>query len=252
MIRETPRQTPRLRAATFAAATLAAAALSAGAAQAAQVFSDNFNTENGGAAANPYTNFANWTVSGGEFSVVEGARCEGGSGGCVGLDGRGGGPVGNEFHTTDSFNYLAGAVVTLTFDISGSHADCGKCDADDMYETGFLFGVEPTTITNVTFDNASFGTLHETTGIDLFGNGFAVPRNDPWTAHTISFTATQAGSVQIDLRSYSVDGIGPLLDNVALDVTGGSVPEPASWALMILGFGGAGAVLRRRRTALAA
>jgi PEP-CTERM motif len=38
------------------------------------------------------------------------------------------------------------------------------------------------------------------------------------------------------------------------DVTGGGVPEPASWALMILGFGGAGAALRsqRRRQAVAA
>jgi hypothetical protein len=38
------------------------------------------------------------------------------------------------------------------------------------------------------------------------------------------------------------------------DVTGGTavgvagVPEPAAWALMILGFGGVGATLRRRRT----
>jgi hypothetical protein len=32
----------------------------------------------------------------------------------------------------------------------------------------------------------------------------------------------------------------------------GAVPEPASWALMILGFGLAGATLRRRRAALAA
>lgn len=32
----------------------------------------------------------------------------------------------------------------------------------------------------------------------------------------------------------------------------GAVPEPATWALMILGFGGAGAMLRgRRRTTLA-
>jgi len=30
---------------------------------------------------------------------------------------------------------------------------------------------------------------------------------------------------------------------------GGGVPEPASWALMIVGFGGAGAVLRRRKAA---
>ncbi|HEX7947292.1 MAG TPA: PEPxxWA-CTERM sorting domain-containing protein, partial [Phenylobacterium sp.] len=33
---------------------------------------------------------------------------------------------------------------------------------------------------------------------------------------------------------------------VSIDTTGG-VPEPATWAMMILGFGGIGAVLRRRR-----
>ncbi len=33
-------------------------------------------------------------------------------------------------------------------------------------------------------------------------------------------------------------------------VTGG-VPEPATWAMMILGFGAAGSVLRRRRAAVA-
>jgi hypothetical protein len=27
----------------------------------------------------------------------------------------------------------------------------------------------------------------------------------------------------------------------------GGVPEPASWALMIMGFGGVGALVRRRR-----
>lgn len=33
---------------------------------------------------------------------------------------------------------------------------------------------------------------------------------------------------------------------------GGAVPEPASWALMLTGFGGMGALLRRRRAHLAA
>jgi hypothetical protein len=32
-----------------------------------------------------------------------------------------------------------------------------------------------------------------------------------------------------------------------INPTGGPVPEPASWALMIMGFGGMGAVLRRKR-----
>ena len=42
------------------------------------------------------------------------------------------------------------------------------------------------------------------------------------------------------------------LDNFSLRaVPPGGVPEPASWALMIAGFGLAGAALRRRRGALA-
>jgi hypothetical protein len=41
------------------------------------------------------------------------------------------------------------------------------------------------------------------------------------------------------------------LDNVS--VTAGGVPEPSTWAMMLLGFGGLGAMLRsRRRAALAA
>jgi PEP-CTERM motif len=45
-------------------------------------------------------------------------------------------------------------------------------------------------------------------------------------------------------------GVGDtmLVTSIRLD-TGGGVPEPASWALMIGGFGMAGAVLRRRSTA---
>lgn len=34
-------------------------------------------------------------------------------------------------------------------------------------------------------------------------------------------------------------------------LAGIAVPEPATWAMMIIGFGAAGAMLRRRRTALA-
>ena len=43
--------------------------------------------------------------------------------------------------------------------------------------------------------------------------------------------------------SFEFDG---LAGNVA------AIPEPTTWALMIMGFGGAGAMIRRRKTALAA
>ena len=39
-----------------------------------------------------------------------------------------------------------------------------------------------------------------------------------------------------------------LINNRRVDPNAGAVPEPATWALMIGGFGMAGAVLRRRRT----
>lgn len=41
------------------------------------------------------------------------------------------------------------------------------------------------------------------------------------------------------------------LDDIALSTSAPGVPEPTSWALMILGFAGAGAALRRRKGALA-
>ena len=43
------------------------------------------------------------------------------------------------------------------------------------------------------------------------------------------------------------DVIGAGSFNLAFSLTGDTVPEPTAWALMILGFGGAGIQLRRRR-----
>ena len=40
-------------------------------------------------------------------------------------------------------------------------------------------------------------------------------------------------------KQFRVIGVGP------------TIPEPATWAMMIMGFGGIGAVLRRRRRLLA-
>lgn len=51
------------------------------------------------------------------------------------------------------------------------------------------------------------------------------------------------GNIKFDIKPRtSVDNPGP---------RGPGVPEPASWALMITGFGAAGAMLRRQRAALA-
>jgi hypothetical protein len=53
----------------------------------------------------------------------------------------------------------------------------------------------------------------------------------------------------IQYKVLAANGVNPGLSDIhftTADSTGG-VPEPAAWALMILGFGGAGAMLRRVR-----
>jgi len=71
-----------------------------------------------------------------------------------------------------------------------------------------------------------------------------------WTHFTTGLLGAGSYVLEAGVRD-NVDFGGSsqlLVDNFALTaVGGGGVPEPASWALMILGFGGAGAALRRRR-----
>lgn len=66
----------------------------------------------------------------------------------------------------------------------------------------------------------------------------------------IGFDPSVDGSYGVRLAVNGLDG-GPKSVNIRVDV-GNGVPEPASWALMIMGFAGAGAFLRRRRASLAA
>lgn len=68
--------------------------------------------------------------------------------------------------------------------------------------------------------------------------------------YSYSFTTTSAGSLTFTQIGPS-DNQGNILDNVKLS---SAVPEPATWAMMIVGFGLAGSAVRstRRRQALAA
>lgn len=68
--------------------------------------------------------------------------------------------------------------------------------------------------------------------------------NMGWTEQVFSFTA-MASTANLTFAATLNDPYGPALDNVS--IAGGAVPEPASWALMIAGFGGVGSLMRRRR-----
>jgi hypothetical protein len=72
------------------------------------------------------------------------------------------------------------------------------------------------------------------------------PAANGWqNVHGTFNVAEPGGTIHLGLSDYSsiASGNDFGVDNLTL----ASVPEPASWALMIVGFGSAGAMLRRRR-----
>jgi hypothetical protein len=90
----------------------------------------------------------------------------------------------------------------------------------------------------------ALGGEHQSTAIlDNADHGFT-----GWQKQTFTFTATGPNEVLSFLAHGTPDGVPPfsLLDGVSMEAA--SAPEPASWALMILGFAATGAVLRRRRS----
>jgi len=76
------------------------------------------------------------------------------------------------------------------------------------------------------------------------------PTPQVWTQYNLQVTGTGSDTLTIESRNDpSEQGIDDI--SVTAAVRGG-VPEPATWALLLSGFFGAGALLRRRRGAMAA
>ncbi|MFZ5721084.1 MAG: PEPxxWA-CTERM sorting domain-containing protein [Pseudomonadota bacterium] len=126
-------------------------------------------------------------------------------------------------------------VYRTTFDLSGldpSSAQISGLWAVDNNAEIFLNG----STTGVTLPNGanSFGLLHSFT----ISSGFVLGLN------TLDFRVNDAGPPTA-LRVDSLAGVAEL----ASPPTGG-IPEPSTWTLLILGFGTAGAALRRRRAPL--
>jgi hypothetical protein len=83
-------------------------------------------------------------------------------------------------------------------------------------------------------------TANNGTGFpDYLLSGFDIDRGDISVGDKVIFFARWSGANDGPESFFLVPNVG------------GAIPEPATWALMIMGFGGTGAMLRRRRPAFA-
>jgi hypothetical protein len=104
----------------------------------------------------------------------------------------------------------------------------------------------------------NFTPLLYGTTVVAFHVGGANGQSDGVGYQSTAFYVFDAGTTGLDTFTFNLAG----LSNARLYSTGSApctsncgpgpgVPEPSAWALMIVGFGGAGGMLRRRRPAVA-
>jgi hypothetical protein len=217
-------------------AFLAAIALAAAAPGSATIlFSDDFEAEGPPNTLN-YTGFANWTVTG-QVDLVGmpngfGITCDGN---CVDLDGS---PGPGQIAST-AIAFAAGVPVRIAFDLSGSQ----RSSADDL----FFFDVEFADATDL--GGGEFflpilgaGSLSPTNDVTAFSIAELIPGSLPFATYFIEFLPLESGSLVLEFGTSSGDNVGPVLDNVLVT----QVPEAATWAMLVAGFGLVGAAVRRK------
>lgn len=101
----------------------------------------------------------------------------------------------------------------------------------------------------VAFNYGALGGGSEALTFSVGGTNYTVTptaNNDLFsTFQAGSFTFTGTGSpVSLAITSGGLDNVDAILDNVSVSLS--AVPEPATWALMIMGFGAIGGAMRRR------
>jgi len=189
------------------------------ASQAAVVFSDNFNSTT--AQQLNQTVFTNWTVTSGAVDVIgDGgsyALLPFGNGNYVDLNGS----IGQPGQLTTKMTFGAGTYV-VSFDLAGSQGG-----------DGFVDPISKTT--QVAF---SIGGATQSLTLNPLS---------PLTTYSFTFTTSAPGKLSFTDLSGGNNNVGNLLDNVSVS----AVPEPSTWAMMVLGFLGVGFLAYRRKSGTA-
>lgn len=186
---------------------IAAALLCASSAQAATVFSDNFDSDV--LVLNSTSFLGGWTVSGGTVDTIGPGLYDvfPGNGHYIDLDGS----TGSAGLFSKSLNAVAGTTYTVSFDLAGNHR-----------------GYSNDTVA-VNFGSAS--------------GSYVLSSSDAFATQTLTFTAVGSGLVSLSFQNSGGDNVGALLDNVSI----AAVPEPSTYAMLLGGLGLLGVAARRRR-----
>lgn len=208
-------------------------------------FSGNFEFDSlGGASAGKLNN---WTSTGGYNILFHSDNANTAAGNAAGQWSW----TGREYMNASTASPTGGNFVALDGDQSFASAmsqTINGLTVGQTYNLSFYWGAGQlasrtggpiTEMIKVTFGNSVYNTNTISTPGATFSG---------WNLASTSFTATQTSQVLSFLSLGTPSGQPPvaLLDGVSLTA---AVPEPASWAMMIGGFGMVGGAMRRSRRA---
>ncbi|RSV43456.1 PEP-CTERM sorting domain-containing protein [Sphingomonas sp. ABOLD] len=150
-------------------------------------------------------------------------------------------------------NALGGAIESLTLSYFGEQWRLGTASSDRL---NFEYSLNATSLSNgswTAFDALDFASIRNGSGSGSASSaldGNAAGNRQSVSATIGNLLIADGGSFAIRWTDRDVGGSdhGLAIDDLTLTATlaQSAVPEPAAWALLIGGFGFAGAALRRR------
>jgi len=170
------------------------------------------------------------------------------------FDDLGGGPGPSFFDvaTADGWTAGVGTIEIQHNDVAGnafSQPNLVELDANSNSSMFFNLGAGSYTVD--WFYSPRPGVAASSNGIDLTIGALQLDSvaldgsanaDTVWGHRSVTFTTT--GGALTFAATGTSDSLGGYLDNIT--ITSNAVPEPTEWALMIVGFGLSGALLRRR------
>ncbi|HEY2052117.1 MAG TPA: PEPxxWA-CTERM sorting domain-containing protein [Caulobacteraceae bacterium] len=196
-------------------------ALAVGSAHAATnlVADGDFTSPSGGGAFHPYfagSSFGPWNVVSGSVDLV-GGYWQAPTPGAGSVD-----VNGNADGSFDQSIATGAGTYTLTFDLSGNPV--GRPMTKSL--------------------EVSVGSVTKTFTYTIGANSRT---NMMYTPESLTFTTTGPTTLTFTSLDQQRSPFGPVVGDVSIT----AVPEPASWALMLLGVGAMGGALRSRRSRVA-